>query len=81
MRTLGKSIRTANVEARNWKQDLYKFLRQYRATPHSTTSFSPCEALNQGKLKTTLPESDHPRVMHGDLQSKMERRDAEQKLK
>jgi transposase InsO family protein len=42
MRTFGKSIRTANVEARNWKQDLYKFLRQYRATPHSTTSISPC---------------------------------------
>ena len=70
MRTLGKSIRTANVEARNWKQDLYKFLRKYRATPHSATSISQCEALNQGKLKTSLPESDHPRVMQGDFKAR-----------
>ncbi|CAB4040073.1 Hypothetical predicted protein [Paramuricea clavata] len=81
MRTLGKSIRTATVEARNWKQDLYKFLRQYRATPHSTTNISPCEALNQRKLKTTLPEPDLPRVIYDDIQRKMERRDAEQKSK
>jgi hypothetical protein len=81
MRTLGKSIRSANVEARNWKQDLYRFLRQYRATPHSTTGTSPCEALNHRRLKTTLPESEHQRVMYDDLQSKMKRRDAEQKSK
>ena len=81
MRTIGKSIRSANVEARNWKQDLYKFLRQYRATPHSTTGISPCEALNRRRLKTTLPESDHPSIMYDDLPSKMKRRDAEQKSK
>ena len=82
VRTLGKSIRTAHVDARNWKQDLYKFLRQYRATPHSTIGISPSEALNQRKLKTTLPESDHSqKVTNGDLQSMMERRDAEQKSK
>ena len=81
IRTLGKAIRTANVERRNWKQDLHKFLRQYRATPHLTTGISSCEALNQRKLKTILPESDRSRVMDDDLQSKMERRDAEQKLK
>ena len=81
IRTLGKAIRTANVERRNWKQDLHKFLRQYRATPHLTTGISSCEALNQRKLKTILPESDRSRVMDDDLRSKMERRDAEQKLK
>ena len=81
MRTLGKAIRTANVERRIWKQDLHKFLRQYRATPHLTTGISPCEALNQRNLKTILPESDRSRVMDDDLRSKMERRDAEQKLK
>ena len=46
MRTLGKAIRTATVERRSWKQDLHKFLRQYRATPHLTTGVSPYEALN-----------------------------------
>ena len=56
VQTLEKSIRIAHLEGRNWKQELYKFLRQYRATPHSTTSVSPSEALNNRKLKTTIPE-------------------------
>lgn len=56
VQTLEKSIRIAHLEGKNWKQELYKFLRQYRATPHSTTSVSPCEALYNRKLKTTIPE-------------------------
>jgi len=56
MRSLKKCVTTAHTEHKNWKQELFKFLRQYRATPHSTTNLSPCEALNQRKLKTTLPE-------------------------
>ena len=63
MRALEKAIRTATVESRNWRQYLHRFLRQYRATPHLTTGISPCEALNQRKLKTTLPESDHPKKL------------------
>ena len=56
VQTLEKSIRFAYLEGKTWKQELYKFLRQYRATPHSTTSVSPSEALNNRKLKTTIPE-------------------------
>ena len=56
MRTLEKAIRTANVEKNNWKQAMYLFLRQYRATPHSTTDLSPSEALNNQKLKIHLPQ-------------------------
>jgi transposase InsO family protein len=33
MRTLKKQYRTAHVEGTAWKQSLYKFLRNYRATP------------------------------------------------
>ena len=33
-----------------------RILRQYRATPHSTIGVSPSEALNNRKLKTTIPE-------------------------
>ena len=54
--TLEKSIRIAHLEGKNWKHELYEFLRQYRATPHSTTNVSPCEALNNRKLKTAIPE-------------------------
>ena len=56
VQTLEKNIRIAHLEGKNWKQELYKFLRQYRATPHSTTNVSPSEALNKRKLKTTIPE-------------------------
>ena len=35
---------------------MYTFLHQYRATPHSTISVSPSEALNNRKLKTHLPD-------------------------
>ena len=57
MRTLEKAIRAAHIEEGNWKQALYTFLRQYRATPHSTTSTSPSEALNNRKLKIPLPSN------------------------
>jgi hypothetical protein len=54
--TLEKCIRTAHIERKNGKQEMYRFLRQYRATPHSSTGISPSEALNQRKLKTELPQ-------------------------
>ncbi|CAB3996633.1 Transposon Tf2-9 poly [Paramuricea clavata] len=56
MRTLEKAIRTAHLEKKNWKQEINVFLRQYRATPHSTTNTSPSEALNSRKLQTLLPQ-------------------------
>ena len=55
MRTLAKAVRAAMIEKGSWKQELYTFLRHYRATPHSTTGMSPCEMLNKRKLKTEVP--------------------------
>ena len=79
-RTLGKVIRTAETEGVSWKQHLQKFLRQYRATPHSTTRTSPSEALNSRKLKCELPEFQSPiHAHHHD--NFMRERDAKQKLK
>ncbi|XP_022797858.1 uncharacterized protein K02A2.6-like [Stylophora pistillata] len=46
VQTPKKHIRISHLEGKNWKQELYKFLRQYRATPHSTINVSPSEALN-----------------------------------
>lgn len=59
MTTLEKCMSFATVENKNRKQELYKFLWQYQATPHLNSDFSPCEALNQTKPKTTLPEWHH----------------------
>ena len=55
MKTLEKAIRTAVIQGKNWKQELFTFVRQHRATPHSTTGKSPSELLNGRKLKSTLP--------------------------
>lgn len=58
MRTVQKAIRTAHTQGQNWKQELPKFLRNYRATQHSTTTVSPAELLFGRKLRTKLPQQN-----------------------
>ena len=53
---LEKAIRAAHVEHRSWKQELHKFCRMYRATPHCTTHFTPHFLLFNREPKTKLPE-------------------------
>ena len=72
MPNLEKCVRTAVFEGKNWKQELYKFLRQYRATPHTTTNVSPNEALEGRKLKTTLPEVSSASARQNTLQEARE---------
>ena len=59
MRTLEKAIRTTVIEGKNWRQELFTFLRQYRATSQSTTGKSPSGLLNGRKLKSTLSQIPH----------------------
>ena len=56
MKPLNKAVLSATAEGRNWKQDLYKFLRNYRATPHCTTDVSPAKALFKRSIRIKLPE-------------------------
>ncbi|XP_019628685.1 PREDICTED: uncharacterized protein K02A2.6-like [Branchiostoma belcheri] len=56
MRVLGKTVRTAVIEQKSWKQEVHKMLRNYRATPHSTTGYPPATLLFQRDMKTRLPE-------------------------
>ena len=56
MRTIQKTLRAAHLENKNWKQELFLFLRNYRATPHSTTGVSPAELLCGRKINVKLPE-------------------------
>ena len=77
MGTLNKTIMSAHLEGRNWKQDLYAFLMNYRATPHTTTGVSPAEALFGRKLKTRLPQSSV--VSDSNLDDQIRLKDTEQK--
>lgn len=54
MQTLEKAARTAFIEGKNWRKELFTFLGQYRVTPHSTTRKSLPQLLNRRKRKCTL---------------------------
>lgn len=56
MKPLGKALQTAKLEGRPWKQELYRFLLNYRATPHATTKIAPCELLYNRTIHGYLPE-------------------------
>ncbi|GAA6090010.1 uncharacterized protein K02A2.6-like [Tachysurus ichikawai] len=51
---------TAFAEGKPWKQELYKFLRNYRATPHQTTGISPAELLFGRPMHIKLPTVHSP---------------------
>ena len=56
MRTIGKVCKCAQVDETSLKQELYRFLRNYRATPHTSTGRPPATVLNGVPLKTKLPQ-------------------------
>ena len=58
--TVKKVIKTAKLEHKNPKQGLNRLLRNYRATPHSTTRVAPSTALFGRPMKTKLPELTTP---------------------
>ena len=50
-----RCIVTAHIEQTNWRQALYSFLLNYRATPHCTTGIAPGEMLFGRQMRTKLP--------------------------
>ena len=55
MQPLGKALKTATLEGRPWKQELNRFLLQYRTTPHCTTGVPPSELLFNIVVKGKIP--------------------------
>ena len=52
---LMKTVNAASIDQKNWKQEMQKFLRQYRATAHSTTGLTPYKLLFNRDPNTKLP--------------------------
>ena len=48
-------MKIAQLEKRNWKEELCSFLIMNRTTPHSTTGVSPADLLFYRKLLTRIP--------------------------
>lgn len=78
VRTVKKVIKTANLEHKNPKQELNRLLRNFRATPHSTTRVAPATALFGRPMKTKLPALTTPR---SDLEIRERDRSAKAKIK
>ena len=47
MRTLNKATKTSEIEGRPWRENIWTFLHNYRATPHATTGIAPATALTR----------------------------------
>ena len=80
---LMKCVKSACVEGKNWKQELYCFLRQYRATPHTSTGYTPFRLMFQRESKTRLPgilSSDMDKKVDEQARQNDERLKAKSKL-
>ena len=56
IKSLCKIIHAAVAEGKNTRSELYNYLLQYRATPHTTTGKSPAEMIFNRKIQTKLPQ-------------------------
>ena len=62
MRNLVKVLQTSQERHLNWRQELQRFFRSYRAAPHAMTGRSPAEvAFNGRQYRTRLP-AKHSKV-------------------
>ena len=52
MRNLGKVLRNAKANEESVEKELVNFLRNYRATPHSSTNVSPNQLMFKTKSST-----------------------------
>ena len=53
MKCLGKIVRTAHIENRDWQKALDRFLLAYRATPHPSTGVAPAHLMYPGRRYKT----------------------------
>ena len=75
MRTVKKSIKAALNKGRSWKQELFKFLMDYRTTPHCTTGAPPATILFGRTIKNRLPHlitpiAEDPSIRERDTEAK-----------
>ena len=74
---LMKTIRAAKIQGRNWRQELYEFLRNYRMTPHASTKSAPAKLMLAYTMRFKFPQTKYERDGH----DMIKQNDREAKLK
>ena len=75
-RMINKVIRTSAIERKCWKKELFKFLRNYSATPHVTTWKCPADLLFQSRtyglrlLELSTFQNDDREIRERDAKNK-----------
>lgn len=69
-RSLLKRLAIAQVEEKNWREELLKYLLMYRSSPHSTTKRSPAELMFNRKMRDKLPSMDRFTIGDDELRDK-----------
>ena len=81
MKRILKVSHTATVARKDPREEVYKFLLAYRATPHSTTGVSPAELLFNRKINTTIPTFQKPLTTNVHKVARSNDNDAKTKMK
>ena len=55
MQNIGKVVTTSVMEGKAWKQELFKFLRNYRSAPHPSTDRPPAVLMLNRPVRIKLP--------------------------
>jgi hypothetical protein len=81
MKNLKKLMMICKLEKKNWRQQLQRFLRAYRATPHKSTGFAPATLMFNGRLyRTRMPSmKSQPSAFHEQVQKNDEKAKAAMK--
>lgn len=56
MKNIGKLVKTATSEGKDWRKEIYVFLGKYRATPHPSTGVTPQSMLFGREIRSKLPQ-------------------------
>ena len=67
MKPLGKAVKAAKIEGKDWKAELQYFLVAYRTTPRCTNGIAPSQLLFNREVRTNIPTV----VKEGDIDYKI----------
>ena len=78
MKLIGKVIKTAAAEGKDWKMAMYEFLANHRVTPHTTTGVCPQEMMMRRPVRQKLPTITELKL---EKDEKMEEKETKEKWK